>query len=92
MHELLNAPEPAQQFERRLPLGCVGRLIYGLVHQHQVVNGMSGLPPSSLEWNSCLVCCRYSINVAHLGWALRTVAAADRIQAVGTAAKHAGTV
>jgi hypothetical protein len=49
-----------------------------------VVKGMSGPPPSSLERNSCLICGRYSI--AHLGWALRTMAAADRIQAVGTAA------
>ena len=34
MKELLQVTEPTQQFERRLPLGRGGRLIYGLSHQH----------------------------------------------------------
>ena len=34
VNEPLQVAEPAQQFERRLPLGRVGRLIYGLGHQH----------------------------------------------------------
>jgi hypothetical protein len=43
--EPLQVAEPAQQFERRLPLGRVGRLIYGLGHQRHGREGMSG-PPS----------------------------------------------